>query len=214
MNSLRLFSVLACVSALALAACDARATEHAFTARVLRDAHAEHEFTDVSTAAGPAIRHNESGMLCAMPAGGAVHVEVFPADASNPGAECTFAAGDVVTTLLAVRFRERPALDAAFAESVSANAQLEGASRWPGAASAPDRAPVQGSPHFRIMRLQGSFQGNMAYMRMAMAEANGWYVQQIVLTPLGNAEAIEAAAGAQWRELLVSMSSQNRSPHP
>ena len=55
------------------------------------------------------------------------------------------------------------------------------------------------------MRLQGSFQGNDAYMRVAMTEANGWYVQQIVLTPIGNGDAVEAAAGEEWRGVLASV---------
>lgn len=210
------FSYVVLLSALLLAGCDPRSKEREFTARILRDAHAEQAFTDASTETGPAIVHRESGMICAMPSNGVAHVEVFPADASNPGAECTFSTDNVVMTMIAVKFREHPTLDAAFQESVNANARLDGAAQWRGTSSDADRHPAPGSPHFRVIRMQGSFQNNDAYLRIAMTEANGWYVQQIVLTPSGNAETVETTAGAQWRDVLASVgrAAAANSAHP
>ncbi|MFT3727202.1 MAG: hypothetical protein QM759_05200 [Terricaulis sp.] len=202
--SIRRFFYVAAVL-LMVAACDPRAKQHEFTARIIKDAHAEQTFADASTDQSPAILHRESGMLCEMPADGVVHVEVFPSDAANAGAECTYSTDNVVVTMIAVKFRDRPQLDAAFAESVSANARLDRAAQWRGHASDADAHPAAGSPHFRVLRLQGSFQSNDAFMRLAMAEANGWYVQQIVLTPSGNADTVEASAGAAWRDVLRSV---------
>jgi len=209
------FSYVALMGLLLLAACDPRAKQHAFTGRILHDAHAEQAFIDTSTDQNPAVTHRASGMICAMPGDGVVHVEVFPPEASNPGAECTFSTDNMVVTLIAVKFREPTTLDAAFAESVHSNAQLDAPAEWRGKASDADAHPLPGSPHFRVLRLKGAFQGNDAYLRIAMTEANGWYVQQIVLTPIGNAETVEAQAGAKWSDLLQSVSRTARAPaHP
>jgi hypothetical protein len=40
------------------------------------------------------------------------------------------------------------------------------------------------------------------YLRVAVSEARGWYVQQIVSAPLGQADIAEADAGLEWRQVL------------
>lgn len=164
-------------------------------------------FIDVSTATAAALRHAQSGMLCALPANGTFQVETFPASAANQGAACTYAIGGVATTLIAMRFREPVGLDRAFADATAMSARLEGAERWEGAPSAADMAAPDGLPHFRIARISGRADGAPVYLRVALSEARGWFVQQIVFAPLDQADAVEAEAGRDWRAMLSGLAS-------
>src|SRR5262249_42406703 len=94
--------------------------------------------------------------------------------------------------------------------SVRSNAShLGGAIEWMGRASIADSLPPNGLPHFRILRLQGDSDGQPTYLRIAMAEKGGWFVQQMVFAPLANATQAEAKAGEQWRALISNLAPAN-----
>lgn len=175
---------------------------HAVAGAVLERVGGVGVFDDASTAQRAAIRHTPSGLVCPLPRDGAFDLEAFPADAKNPGAFCSHASNDVATTLVAVRFGPETNLDTAFSESVALSAGQQPAQAWSGAPSAADLASPEGLPHFRIARLQVSMAEEQRYLRVAVSEANGWYVQQIVSAPIGQAEKAEAEAGLEWRQLL------------
>jgi hypothetical protein len=63
-------------------------------------------------------------------------------------------------------------------------------------------ASPEGLPHFRIARFEAQIDGQPSYLRVAMSEARGWYLQQIVSGPLAQAAEVEARAGQDWRRLL------------
>jgi hypothetical protein len=105
-------------------------------------------------------------------------------------------------------------LDTAFA---SALAQLdEGLEMqpWPGAPSAADLASPEGLPHFRINRVQAMFDEEARYLRLSMGEMDGWYLQQIVSSPLAEAISAEAAAGESWRTALSAFAAARRGQAP
>jgi hypothetical protein len=194
--------------AISLAACapSPQQKNHDMTARIIQNAHAEHAFVDASTTELAAVRHTPSGMVCVLPARGAFNLEAFPQNAANEGGDCTISADSVATTLLAVRFATPPSLDDAFSDSVRSNAShLGGAIEWMGRQSATDALPPNGLPHFRIVRLQGDSEGQPTYLRIAMAEKGGWFVQQMVFAPLANANKAEAKAGEQWRAMISNL---------
>lgn len=160
------------------------------------------DFENASTADYAALKHTPSGMLCVLPTDGVFDFGVFPAAATNAGAHCSMARGDVATTLMAVRFGEGATLDSAFQEAVNATAGQAGATRWPGEPSEADKSSPEGLPHFRIARFQATLDGTPHYLRIAMSEARGWYLQQIVSAPIADAESEEARAGQEWRSTL------------
>lgn len=160
------------------------------------------DFADASTAEYAAIRHTPSGMLCVLPASGAFEFDVFPASAINAGGQCSSTEGDVVTAMVAVSFREPTTLDAAFSSAVGQLAGDLEARAWVGGASAADISSPDGLPHYRIHRLDGNFGGERRYLRVAMSEKDGWYLQQIVSAPIAAADSTEAAAGEAWRRVL------------
>lgn len=160
------------------------------------------DFENASTEARPALRHTPSGMVCEVPSEGAFDFGVFPAAATNPGAHCSMVAGNVATMLMAVRFAEGTTLDAAFQNAVNSTAGQANAQPWRGQPSTADRSSPEGLTHFRIARFEANLDGAPHYLRIAMSEADGWYVQQIVSAPLDQAEQVEARAGEEWRAML------------
>lgn len=172
------------------------------------------DFVDASTAEFAAIRHVPSGMLCRLPESGAFEFDLFPATAVNAGAQCSSTEGETVTGWVAVNFHEPTTLDAAFASAVE---QLTGsmqAQPWLGRPSEADRASPEGLPHFRIHRVRANFDGEERYLRLAMAEADGWYLQQIVSSPYASAVESEAGAGEAWRAALAGFAAARRGGAP
>lgn len=167
------------------------------------------DFENASTAERVALRHTPSGMVCVAPSEGAFDFGVFPASAVNPGAHCSVSADGVAVMLMAVRFSEGMTLDTAFQNAVNATAGRAGARQWPGEPSAADRSSPEGLPHFRIARFEATIDGRPHYLRIAMSEARGWYLQQIVSAPLDDADANEARAGEEWRAMLREFVAEN-----
>jgi hypothetical protein len=160
------------------------------------------DFENASTAEYAAIRHAPSGMLCVMPASGVFEYDVFPADSANAGAQCSLAQGEVVTGWVAVHFSQPTNLDAAFASGVAELTNGLDAQNWLGRPSEADRASPEGLPHYRIHRVRGNFNGEERYLRISMAEMDGWYLQQITSAPLADAPEVEELTGVAWRTAL------------
>lgn len=200
------FAAILAIAALGLllSACgqSALARNHTMAAAVLQRAGGGGIFADASDETRAAIRHAPSGMICELPSDGAFDMEAFPPSAANPGAYCSSVINGVATTLVAVHFDAGTTLDAAFSEALAASAGQAAPRSWPGEPSAADKAPPEGLPHFRIARFEAQIDGEARYLRVAMSEARGWYLQQIVSAPLAQAEAVEAQAGRDWRRLL------------
>ncbi len=159
-------------------------------------------FVDASDDTRAAIRHAPSGLVCVLPREGAFDLEVFPETAGNPGAYCATALNGVAATFVVVRFGPNTNLDGAFADALAASAGQASPRPWPGEPSAADKSSPDGLPHFRIARFEATINDAPHYLRVAMSEANGWYLQQIVSAPLDQAEAAEAQAGDAWRAAL------------
>jgi hypothetical protein len=151
-------------------------------------------------------------MLCVLPRDGAFDLEAFPASAANPGAHCSMVDDGVATSFVAVRFADGTNLDGAFAESLAASAGQASPRAWAGEPSAADKSSPEGLPHFRIARFEVVIDGAPSFLRVAMSEARGWYLQQIVSAPLDRAEAAEAAAGETWRRELRAFVAGPSSP--
>jgi hypothetical protein len=183
---------------------------HSEIARRLIAQQGTPDFADASTAEYAAIQHTPSGLMCVLPADGAFHFELFPAEAANAGAQCTTTRGDVVTAWLAVRFHQPTSLDAVFADAVAQLAQGPDTQAWDGRPSAADRASPAGLAHYRISRVIGSLDGQRRYLRLAVSERDGWYLQQIVSAPAESAENAEAAAGTEWRGALAAFSATSQ----
>jgi hypothetical protein len=166
-----------------------RATERILTQRGAPD------FADASTAEVAAIRHTPSGMICVLPEAGAFEFDVFPATGVNAGGQCSSTQGEVVTAWVAVNFRERTTLDVAFSSAVAQLTNGLSAQPWRGQPSEADRASPEGLPHYR---------------RISMAEQDGWYLQQIVSSPLSEAPAAEDLSGASWRAGLQAFAEARR----
>ncbi|MEQ1493447.1 MAG: hypothetical protein ABL871_01785 [Terricaulis sp.] len=172
------------------------------------------DFSNASTAEYAAIRHTPSGMLCVLPADGAFEFDAFPSDSMNAGAQCSSTGGEVATGWVAVRFAQPTTLDAAFASGVAQFSQGLNVQPWEGQPSEADRASPEGLPHYRIHRLQATINGEQRFLRMAIAEMDGWYLQQIVSGPLSSAEEAEAAAGTAWRLSLREFAAAPHEPAP
>ncbi len=160
------------------------------------------DFVDASTAERPALRHAPSGLVCVMPRDGAFDLGVFPASAANPGAQCTTVVDGAASTFVVVNFRQGMTLDQAFADALATTVGQAERRQWPGRASAADRSSPEGLPHYRIARFETEIDGAPTYLRVAVSEARGWYLQQIVTAPLTQADTAEAAAGESWRAAL------------
>jgi len=195
-------TIIACLGSVACAP-NPLAENRTMTHEVLARGGPDLPFKDASTSARAAVRHARSGMVCVLPKSGAFNLEAFPADAGNEGAFCTSSSSGEVVTLLAVKFAQPVGLDAAFSDSLSRTLAQAAPQPWRGAPSAADVAPpAPGTPHFRIARFEGAVNGEPSYVRVAMSEANGWFIQQIVSAPVSKAPAVEAEAGKAWREIL------------
>lgn len=207
--------LLVCALALALAGCAKNDldTHREIASRMLTQRGAP-DFADASTPDYAAIRHTPSGMLCVLPADGAFEFDVFPAAATNAGAQCSSTQGEVVTAWVAVSFAEETTLDTAFA---SALAQLDEGldlTPWAGDPSAADLSSPEGLPHYRINRFETAFDEEQRYLRLSMGEMEGWYLQQIVSSPLADAVSAEADAGESWRTALRAFASARREQAP
>jgi hypothetical protein len=161
------------------------------------------DFVDASTAEYAALRHAPSGMVCRLPTDGVFEINVFPASAANAGAHCAVARERSASTLVVVQFGDAVSLDDAFRDAIASLVAERDAALWQGRASAADRADPVGLPHFRIARYRASLDGEASYVRVAVAEARGWFLQQVVTAPLDQAEAVEELAGAEWRAALA-----------
>ena len=161
-----------------------------------------HLFVDASDETRAAIRHAPSGMVCVLPRDGAFDLEVFPETAGNPGAYCSTASDGVAATFVAVRFGAGTTLDRAFADALAASVGQASPQHWSGEPSVADKSSPDGLPHFRIARFEATVNEAPHYLRVAMSEANGWYLQQIVSAPLDKAGEAEAQAGEAWRAAL------------
>ncbi|MBI1250293.1 MAG: hypothetical protein GC189_02345 [Alphaproteobacteria bacterium] len=129
-------SVLWC-AALALAACapEERSPPLAHTAQVaavLERTPGAAAFSDASTREAARLRHDQSGLVCALPSTGAFHVEPFPPSARNPGAACSIVIGDVATMLVAVRYGADAPLDQMMREAVGSVIGQASYEPWPG----------------------------------------------------------------------------------
>lgn len=195
--------VVLCVLALALAACvKSDLAKHSEVANRLLTERGTPDFEDASTETHAAIRHAPSGMICVLPEDGAFTFDLFPSSAMNAGAQCSSTQGDLMNAWVAVRFHEPTNLDSVFASAVEQMVHAGQAEPWEGQPSAADRASPEGLPHFRINRFEINLDGEQRYLRLAISEANGWYLQQIVSSPIAAAEATEATSGEEWRESL------------
>lgn len=179
-----------------------RTENRAMAMAVLERAGGGGLFVDASNEARAAIRHVASGMVCVLPRDGAFNLEAFPASAANPGAYCSTASDGVAVTVVAVQFGAATTLDRAFAEALATSAGRASPRPWAGEPSAADKSSPDGLPYFRIARFEANVDGTPHYLRVAMSEARGWYLQQIVSAPLAQADAVEADAGVAWRGLL------------
>lgn len=189
------------------------AQKHSEMAQGLLTQRGAPDFTDASTSERAAIRHDPSGMICVLPADGAFEFDVFPADATNEGAHCSGTVGEVANAWVAVRFQQATTLDAAFATAVNEITSAPDAAAWDGRPSAADRAPPEGLPHYRIHRFTTEYSGARRYMRLAMSEMDGWYLQQIVSAPLEDVETAEAQAGEEWRAALRAFVRARQAAH-
>ncbi|HCK83187.1 MAG TPA: hypothetical protein DHW63_01285 [Hyphomonadaceae bacterium] len=194
------------VAALALCACGEQSlrTHRGMARAVIERGGGGELFTDASTAEFAAVRHAPSGLLCEIPRSGDFSVEVFPPSAANPGVYCASAAADVATSYVAVLYGPAVDIDTAFSQALAASAGQASPQVWSGEPSAADKVSPEGLPHFRIARFSATVNGEPAYLRVAMAEARGWFLQQIVSGPIAEAEAIEATAGEGWRRALTA----------
>ncbi len=170
---------------------------------VLQQAGEGSPFADASDAQRAAVKHIPSGLICVLPENGPFDMAAFPPEAPNQGAYCSTVIEGVATANVVVRFAAPTNLDHAFSEALSQTAARAGAQPWPGEPSAADKSSPEGLPHFRIGRFEAAIDGSPHYLRVAMSEAGGWYLQQIVSAPLAQAEAVEAHAGIAWRAQLA-----------
>jgi hypothetical protein len=161
------------------------------------------DFVDASTADFAALRHQPSGMVCRLPLDGVLEVNVFPASAANPGAHCAVAQGRSASTFVVVRFGAGVSLDDAFRDAAASLVAEREVALWTGRASEADRADPTGLPHFRIARYRANLNEEATYVRVAVAEARGWFLQQVVTAPLEEADIAEEAAGTAWRAALA-----------
>lgn len=186
-----------------MAACDQgpKARNQAIAAEVLARSGVP-DFIDASTAERAAVRHTPSGLVCIMPIDGTFEMGVFPANATNAGAHCAIAQGQTASTLVAVRFSGRTNLDQVFNDAIASTVRSAEAPRWRGRASSADQSDPAGLPNHRVSRFEVTVNGVETYVRIAAGESRGWYLQQVVSAPIGDAEQAETRAGAEWRAAL------------
>jgi hypothetical protein len=201
--SLRAATLLLALLSVASCGNGPAAENHAKARAVLEQAGEGAPFADASDGARAAIRHVPSSMVCVLPNEGPFDMAAFPPEAANQGAYCSTVIGAVATANVVVKFSAPTNLDRAFAEALAESAARASPRAWPGEPSAADKSSPQGLPHFRIGRFEATIDGAPHYLRVAMSEAGGWYLQQIVTAPLAEAEAAEANAGLAWRVLLA-----------
>lgn len=200
-----------CALVLAVSACaDGDQARHSQAANRLLQQNGAPDFADASTPDYAAIRHTPSGMICLLPASGAFQFELFPPSSANAGAQCSSSEGEVVTAWVAVNFREPTTLDIAFSNSVAQLTNGMSVQPWRGQPSEADRASPEGLPHYRIHRVRANFDGEERYLRLSMAEMDGWYLQQIVSGPLSEAPATEEVTGVSWRQGLQAFAAARR----
>lgn len=203
--------VLLCALVLAVSACAKSGLErNSEVANRILTERGTPDFADASTESYAAVRHVPSGMVCVLPADGAFTFDLFPASAMNAGAQCSSTEGETMTGWVAVNFREPTNLDAVFASAITQLVSDPEAQAWSGQPSAADRSPPDGSPHFRINRFEIDLGGERRYLRVAMSEAGGWYLQQIVSAPIADAATVEAASGEGWQSALQTFGAQHR----
>lgn len=204
MASFRLHGGYLLAAALTLGGCGEKVTRehHAMARAVIERGGGGQLFTDVSTREHAAVRHAPSGLECEIPRTGEFSVEVFPASAAHVGVYCASAVEGVATSYVAVYYGPSVDIDTAFSQALAASAGQASPQAWQGEPSTADRAPPEGLPHFRIARFSANVNGEPAYLRVAMSEAQGWFLQQIVSGPIANAAAIESGAGEGWRRTL------------
>lgn len=207
----RVAVIASCFGLLAACAPDLAAENRAKAGKLLERIQAD-GFENWSTDKAVALRHTPSGMVCTLPASGALDVGVFPPQAANPGAYCASASDDIATTIVVVHFGDSTDIDTAFAEAVATGAGAASPAPWRGKGSEADKLPPDGLPHFRIARFQTELEGKAHYLRVAVSEARGWYLQQLVSAPIDRAEAAEAKAGRDWRDLLQEFVKPPKSP--
>lgn len=194
---------------LALGACGQSALRrHQTTAAQVLQRTGVPDFVDASTEERAAIVHAPSGLVCILPRDGDFNVSVFPASAVNRGAQCSTANGATATVFVVVRFAADTSIDQVFAEALSSTAGQAEGQPWAGRPSASDLASPEGLPHFRIARFELRIGDAPSYLRVAVGEARGWYLQQVVTAPLAEAETVEAEAGIVWREALAAFGAQ------
>lgn len=161
-------------------------------------------FVDASTRDLALVRHKPSGLECVAPVTGGFALEVFPPNAAHPGVYCARSEGDVATSFVAVFYGQDVDIDTEFAQALAASAGQASPQNWDGEPSEADKASPEGLPHFRISRFQANVNGAPSYLRVAMAEARGWFLQQVVSGPIADAERVEADAGKDWRRALAA----------
>ncbi len=171
-------------------------------------------FVDASTRDLALVRHKPSGLECVAPVTGGFSLEVFPPTATHPGVYCARSEGEVVSSFVAVFYGATVDIDTAFSQALAASAGQASPQPWTGEPSTADRASPDGLPHFRISRFQGNVNGAPSYLRVAMAEAKGWFLQQVVSGPIADAVQIETDAGADWRRALAAFAEHVPDPPP
>ncbi|MEQ1618947.1 MAG: hypothetical protein ABL883_11470 [Terricaulis sp.] len=161
-------------------------------------------FIDASTRDLAMVRHKPSGLECVAPVTGGFSLEVFPPTAAHPGVYCARSEGNVAISFVAVFYGPDIDIDSEFAQALAASVGQASPQPWTGEPSAADKASPEGLPHFRISRFQANVNDAPSYLRVAMAEAHGWFLQQVVSGPVADAERIEGDAGADWRRALAA----------
>lgn len=194
--------MLAGVAAAASCGADTRAQNRTRAQAVIEQAGGGAVFADTSTAAYASVLHKLSGLECVVPRDGEFSLEEFPRTAAHPGITCSRAESNVATMLLVVYYGEGVPIDTAFGQALQASAGQASSEPWTGEPSAADRASPEGLPHFRIARFSANVGGQPSYLRVAMAETQGWFLQQVTSGPIADADAVEAAAGEDWRRAL------------
>lgn len=207
----RAFILLAVLTGLAACGEDARSQNSARAAAVIAQAGGQAAFVDASTAEYAAVLHRLSGLECVVPRDGEFSMEEFPRTAAHPGMTCSRAEGEVATMFVVVYYGAGVPIDTAFAQALQASAGQASPQPWAGAPSAADKASPEGLPHFRIARFSANVAGQPSFLRVAMAEAQGWFLQQVTSGPIADAEAIEASAGQDWRRALHAFGAAHQS---
>jgi hypothetical protein len=203
LGSLR-FLLAALLAAGACACANPKLDGNRSRAREVLQRVASNTFEDASTADLALVRHKASGLECVVPSTGGFDLEVFPPTATHPGVYCARSEGDVAISFVIVFYGAGVDIDAEFAQALAASAGQASPQEWSGEPSAADKAPAEGLPHFRISRFQANVNGAPSFLRVAMAETRGWFLQQVVSGPIAEAERIETDAGTDWRRALAA----------